>query len=219
MPTIFLDLDGTLTDPKPGITRSIIHALENLGRPAPSEDALGWAIGPPLRESLASLVGEADADRALALYRERFAETGLFENRVYDGVPEMLEALRSAGWRLFLATSKPWIYAERIIDHFGLSPMLDGGFGSELDGTRADKSALLAHALAETGARARGSVMLGDRRHDVQGAAANGLPAIGALWGYGGRDELAKAGADCLAEGPSQVTGLADRLAASAPSD
>lgn len=144
------------------------------------------------------------AARALALYRERFAETGLYENRVYDGVPMMMERLKAAGCYLWLATSKPDVYARRITAHFGLDEWLEGVFGSELDGTRADKAELLAHALIETGAESARSVMLGDRKHDIIGALRNGIQAIGALWGYGGEEELTDAGGRVLARDPGQ---------------
>jgi len=121
MNSIFFDLDGTLTDPKPGITRSIRYALTELGRDAPSEDELHWCIGPPLHASLAKLVGSEDlADRALLLYRERFSKIGMYENAVYDGIEAMLASLADGTRRLFVATSKPRIYAMRIIAHFKL---------------------------------------------------------------------------------------------------
>jgi phosphoglycolate phosphatase len=209
MRIVFLDLDGTLTDPKPGITRSIRHALHTLGREAPPEDALTWCIGPPLLQSFVHLLGdEALAGRALALYRERFAKTGLYENRVYAGVPEMLKRLRDAGFRLFLATSKPHVFASRITAHFGLDRWLDGAFGSELDGTRTDKTALLAHALEETGAEPGQAVMLGDREHDIIGARNNGVAGVGALWGYGTQAELQAAGATWLATNPKDAADL-----------
>ena len=207
--TVFLDLDGTLTDPKPGITRSIRHALHALGREAPDEDALTWCIGPPLHESFKKLLGDAAlATRALALYRERFSEIGLYENRVYDGVPEMLARLRNAGFRLCLATSKPHVFATRITAHFGLDKWLDQVFGSELDGTRADKTALLAHALARTAAVPERAVMLGDREHDIIGARNNGVAGIGALWGFGTRGELQAAGAARIAANPEDAANL-----------
>ena len=209
MRIVFLDLDGTLTDPKPGITRSIRHALHALGHAAPAEDALTWCIGPPLLQSFVGLLGdEATARRALALYRERFAKTGLYENRVYDGVPEMLTRLCDAGFGLNLATSKPHVYASRITAHFGLDHWLDGVFGSKLDGARADKTALLAHALEETGAAPGQAVMLGDREHDIIGARNNGMAGIGALWGYGTQAELQTAGADRLATSPEHAADL-----------
>ena len=123
MDTIFFDLDGTLTDPKPGITRSIRYALQKLDHPViPTEDELTWCIGPPLRSSFVKMLGEDSADRAVTLYRERFSEIGLYENRVYDGIGEVLTTLRHSGHRLFVATSKAHVYADRIIDHFGLRP-------------------------------------------------------------------------------------------------
>ena len=122
MTTIYFDLDGTLTDPKPGITRSIQYALRKLDRPAPSEDELTWCIGPPLRASLKKLLGTDElADRAVSLYRERFGDIGIFENEVYPGIEGTLSALARPGRRLFVATSKPLVYAERIIDHFKLT--------------------------------------------------------------------------------------------------
>ncbi len=209
MSTVFLDLDGTLTDPKSGITGSIRHALAALGREPPGEDALVSWIGPPLLRSFEELLGDADlAAQALAHYRERFGEVGLYENRVYDGVPEMLDRLRAEGFRLMLATSKPHVYASRIIAHFGLDAWVERVFGAELDGTHADKPSLLAHALAESGAGPDGAVMLGDREHDVLGARANRLPCIGAAWGYGGADELGRAGATALADTPAEAAEL-----------
>ncbi len=208
---IFLDLDGTLTDPKDGITRSIRHALIGLGIDPPPEDALTWCIGPPLIDSLTALAGGDPAlgARALTLYRERFGSIGLFENAVYPGIPEALQALGATGARLFLATSKPHVYARRIVAHFGLGDALDGVFGSDLDGTNVHKSDLLAHALAETGGAGGSALMIGDRRHDVEGARANGLSTIGVLWGYGGPEELIRAGADHLAAAPADLAGLA----------
>jgi phosphoglycolate phosphatase len=193
---IFLDLDGTLTDPKTGITRCINHALEAMGRSAETE--LDWCIGPPLQESFRRLLGEEGGavDQAIGIYRERFARTGLFENTLYPGVPQMLQRLRGQGARLHLATSKPHIYARRILEHFGLDTALDTVFGSELDGRNADKTELLAHALASVGADPAMSAMLGDRRHDAVGAITNGIAAWGAAWGYGTVGELQRAGVE-----------------------
>lgn len=206
---VFLDLDGTLTDPRVGIVRSVNHALGQMGRETvPEEELLSW-IGPPLHHSfLAHLGDQALAERAVAHYRERYAKIGLFENAVYEGVPEMMHSLRADGRRLWLATSKARIYAERIVVQFGLADLLDGVFGSELDGTRAEKPALLSHALAETNATR--AIMVGDRKYDMLGAAAHDLPAIGALWGYGSREELA--GARALAIHPADVPELVTRI-------
>ena len=205
MDTIFFDLDGTLTDPKPGITRSLQYALEKLGRPVPSEDELTWCIGPPLRDSLVRLLGgEADADRGVTLYRERFSDVGLYENSLYPEIEATLAALKSRA-RLFVAISKAHVYADRIIDHFGLRPYFDHVFGAELDGTRAHKGDLLAFALERTGTDPARAVMIGDRSHDIVGARKNGIDGIGVLYGYGSREELIEAGAKHLCATPRAI--------------
>ena len=201
MGAIFFDLDGTLTNPKPGITRSIQYALDRLGQPVPTEDDLIWCIGPPLHASLKKLLGtDALADRALLLYRERFADIGLFENEVYAGIQGTLSALAAPGRRIFIATSKPAVYANRVVDHFGLRRHFEHVFGSELDGTRTDKSDLLRYALEVTRTDPRDAIMIGDRAHDMIGARSNAMTAIGVLYGYGSRDELMEAGAHHLCE-------------------
>lgn len=204
---VFLDLDGTLTDNREGILRSIRHALKTLDEPVPDEASLLSWIGPPLQVSFMNHLGDKErADTAVELYRARYQEIGLFENAVYEGVPEMMQELRKAGCRLWLATSKPHVYANRIASYFGLSPHLDGVFGSELDGTRGDKTDLLLHARKTIGAA--DPTMLGDRRFDMIGACNTGTRAIGALWGYGSREELCAAGAEFLADRPSDVPSL-----------
>lgn len=205
--SVFFDLDGTLTDPKVGITASIQFALERLGQEAPEQEDLLWCIGPPLLESLAQLVGRPRAQQALDLYRARFAKVGWAENAVYPGVPEALGALQEAGLRLYVATSKPVLYARRIIDHFELGSFFQDIFGSELDGTRADKSELLKFALAAT-SPAETATMVGDREHDVVGALNNGLDFIGVTYGYGSPDELRRAGAKRLAGRPDELVSL-----------
>jgi phosphoglycolate phosphatase len=194
---IYFDLDGTLTDPKIGITRSIQYALDKLGHSAiPSEDELTWCIGPPLHASFTKLLGhEHSSDRAVSLYRERFADIGIFENSLFAGIPDILGALARPGRRLFVATSKPGIFAERIIDHFGLRSHFHRVFGSELDGTRSDKTQLLKFALEETSVDPSRAIMIGDRSHDIIGARNNGMNAIGVLYGYGSQAELTAAGA------------------------
>src|SRR5262245_51392316 len=176
MATIYFDLDGTLTNPKPGITRSIQYALERLNLAVPSEDELTWCIGPPLHASLKKLTGTDElADRALLLYRERFADIGLFENEAYSGIEETLSTLSATGARMFVATSKPVVYARRIVDHFGLKRYFEQVFGSELDGTRVDKGDLLSYALETAKVDPQTAVMIGDRSHDVVGARKNGM--------------------------------------------
>jgi phosphoglycolate phosphatase len=205
-PALFFDLDGTLTDPKPGITGSIQYALRKLDRPVPSQDELTWCIGPPLRASFVRILGaEDDADRAVALYRERFSDIGLYENAVYDGIGEVLKTLGQSGRRLFVATSKPHVFAERIVTHFALRDHFEYVFGSELDGRRVDKSDLLAYALKETAVDPARALMIGDRSHDMVGAKNNGMKAIGVLYGYGSRDELLQAGAQHVCATPGGI--------------
>jgi phosphoglycolate phosphatase len=212
MKTIFFDLDGTLTEPKIGITRSIQYALEKLGHDVPSQDELTWCIGPPLHASFVELLGEtALADRALLLYRERFSEVGLFENAVYAGIEATLASLAGSGRRLFVATSKPHVYARRIVEHFRLGGFFEQVFGSELDGTRVDKTELLQYALRMTGVDPAEALMVGDRSHDIIGARNNGLRALGVLYGYGSRDELARAGAHGLCAAPADIPEVAVR--------
>ena len=204
--TLFFDLDGTLTDPKPGITGSIQYALQKLDRPVPSQDELAWCIGPPLRASFVMLLGgESLADRAVELYRERFGDVGLFENSVYPEIEPVLAKLSQSRFRIFVATSKPHVYARRIIDHFGLAGHFEHVFGSELDGTRVHKADLLSFALEQTGAAPSRALMIGDRSHDVLGAKANGMDAIGVTYGYGSREELIAAGARNLCVSPRAI--------------
>jgi phosphoglycolate phosphatase len=213
MTAIFLDLDGTLIDPKEGITLSIQYALTELGAEVPTQNELTWCIGPPLWDSFRVLLGErANVNEAVELYRERYIAEGLFEADVYDGIGEMLTALRETGLPLFIATSKPHAYANTISENFGLSHYVDGLFGSELDGTNSDKTDLLAHALAETGADPYRSVMIGDRMHDILGAQNNDIRSLGVLWGFSDEGELHMAEADALAGDPEEVAEIVSDL-------
>jgi phosphoglycolate phosphatase len=174
-------------------------------RDCPELSALKRYIGPPLTETFADLLGSKDAEEiftAIGFYRERFGDKGMYENAVYPEIPATLGALRSAGATLYLATSKPWIYAEKIVEHFGLGGHLKAIYGSELDGTRANKADLIAFILKKESLPAGATCMVGDRSHDVIGAKANRVRSIGALWGYGSRDELLSAGAATLCERP-----------------
>jgi len=205
--TVFFDLDGTLTDPKIGITASIQYALARFDLPVPTQDELLWCIGPPLHASFKVLLGgsDSDADRAVDLYRERFGDVGLFENTLYADVEDVLTAVAAADRRLFVATSKPHVFADRIIDHFGLRRHFGRVFGSELDGTRVHKTDLLRYALDETSTDPARAIMIGDRKHDIIGAANNGIGAIGVLYGYGSREELREAGAMHLCHAPGEI--------------
>lgn len=203
MDAVLLDLDGTLVDPFDGITRCVRHALVGLGHPVP--DDLRSFIGPPLQEGFAA-VGVADVDRAVALYRERFKGVGLYEHVVYDGVPEALAALVGAGLRLCLATSKPEPFALRILEHQGLLPLFAGVAGATLDGTRRHKADVVAHALGLLDVAPEGTVMVGDRVQDVDGARAHGVRSVGVSWGYAEPGELD--GADAVVGTPAELLAL-----------
>ena len=208
MKAVLFDLDGTLTDPREGITRCLAHALERLSLQPPPLAQMTWAIGPPLRASLARLIGTEEiavVEQALGHYRERFADVGLFENAVYADIPEVLAALGPA--RLFVATSKPQVYAERILEHFGLARHFSGIHGCELDGRREDKRELLAHLLPHHGIEPRDAVMIGDRGADMRAARHHGVAALGALWGYGDEAELREHGAQALCAAPAHLPG------------
>jgi phosphoglycolate phosphatase len=201
---VLFDLDGTLTDPGDGFVACISYALERLGCPPCSPAEIRRHVGPPLQETLARLIEDrAMIPEATAFYRERYATLGYLENAVYAGIEEALGELRSRGARLFVATSKPTVYAERILEHFRLRSYFRAVYGSELDGTRSNKSALLAHVVAQE--VIPDGVMIGDRAEDMRGARANGLQAVGALWGYGSRGELVAARAHLLCERPEDL--------------
>ena len=203
---ICFDLDGTLTDPKLGITRAIRHALAALDQPVADDDDLTWCIGPPLLSNFETLLGERQqAAAALAQYRERFSAIGLYENAVYPGIREALASLTSAGHRLFVATGQPWVYAERIIEHFALASHFDAVFGAELDGTRSDKTNLLGWVLDRASLDAATTTMIGDRSHDIVGGRSNRMATVGVLYGYGTTEELTNADADRLCETPADL--------------
>lgn len=206
--TILFDLDGTLTDPFEGITRSIQYAVEKMGGQAPDTEDLRWCIGPPLWDSFKVLLGTEDKallDQAVAYYRERYTVTGLFENSLIEGIPELLSALRRDGFVLHVCTSKPHSYAGRIVEHFGLMGFFGTVYGAELDGTRSAKAELIAHILSEENILSSQTVMVGDRKHDLIGANANNVSGIGVLWGYGSREELAAEHPVLIAEKPQDI--------------
>ena len=196
---ILFDLDGTLTDSAPGILNSVRYACRKLGLPIPGEETLRRFLGPPLIASFRELMGldAAAADRAVRAFREDFPTKGLFENEVYPGVPALLADLKAAGKTVILATSKPEAFARRIMEHFDLAQYCDFICGATLDETRTDKAEVIAYALETAGITDKtGLVMVGDREHDVLGAKKNGLPCIGAVYGYGTAGELTAAGAE-----------------------
>nr|WP_320190161.1 HAD family hydrolase [uncultured Desulfobacter sp.] len=202
---ILFDLDGTLTDPFEGITTCIIYALEKLKAKTPEAKSLGWCIGPPLLDSFCKLLdGDMDrAQKAVTFYRERFQKSGMFQNQVYETIPENLKNLKENGYTLFVATSKVRVFAEKIIDHFALAPFFKSVHGAEMDGTRADKTALIAYVMEQEGLEPVDTVMVGDTAYDMVGAKKNGIYGLGVLWGYGSRKDLEDAGADrCISSPP-----------------
>jgi len=212
MPThVYFDLDGTLTDPYEGISRCIVFALEQLGFEHPGDEFLHGCMGPPLYETFPAIVGEELTLRAVDLYRERFDDRGWQENLLYDGINETLATIKAAGHTLFVATSKPHVAAERIVEYFELAQYFDRVFGCELDGTRSDKAELLSYAVAEN-PPASTRIMIGDRKHDLIGAAATGMHPIGVAYGYGSREELTQAGAASIASSPHDLPGIIERI-------
>ncbi|MBD5155087.1 MAG: HAD family hydrolase [Oscillibacter sp.] len=207
--TILFDLDGTLTDSAPGITNSVSYALAHFGIHEEPENLLKF-IGPPLNESLAEFYGFSPerTTEAITVFREYFVEKGWCENAPYPGVAELLRDLQAAGKQLMVATSKPEVQAVRILKHFGLAQYFDHICGAPPDNEEgAKKSSIIRRAL-EWAEDLSQTVMVGDRRHDVAGARETGLPCIGVLYGYGGREELEKAGAAFIAEDMDQLREL-----------
>ncbi len=199
---LLFDLDGTLTDPMEGITRSVQHALRHFGIEVTDLQELTPFIGPPLSESFRDFYGfdEERIPEAIRVMREYFDCRGWRENRLFDGMPQLLGRLQAAGCILAVATSKPVVFARRILDHFDLLRYFAFVGGAELDGSRQEKAEVIAHVLQQLGGADPAScLMVGDRRHDIAGAAAVGMDSCGVLWGYGSREELTRAGATCIA--------------------
>ena len=206
---ILFDLDGTLTDSMPGITRAVQYALRRYGIEETNLDALKPFVGPPLTDSFMEFYGFSpeDAAKAIALYRERFAPIGIFENSVYPGIPDLLERLKEKGMLLAVASSKPECYVRQILAHFDIEKYFDVVVGSELDGSRSQKEEVVEEALKRLGIltvpvekRKSVCVMIGDRKFDLQGAKAHFLTGVGAGYGYASAGELEEEGADYIAE-------------------
>lgn len=208
---ILFDLDGTLTDPKEGITNCVKYALSSVGVIENDMNKLMRFIGPPLVDSFMEYYGY-NKEEALALvakYRERFSTVGLFENALYDGVSVMLEKLKGEGKTIVLATAKPLVYAKRILEHFDIARYFDLMCGAELDGSVNHKHEVIALALGklEDSDKSR-AIMVGDRKQDIDGAHENGIKAIGVRFGYAEKDELEGAGADYFADSMDELTEL-----------
>ena len=210
---ILFDLDGTLTEPFEGITNSVLYALHKCGIAETDREKLRAFIGPPLLASFSEYYGmtREEARRAVSFYREYYEEKGIFENAVIPGIPALVQTL-SERYRLFVATSKPELFAERIMERFGLRAYFVRTFGASLDETRTEKAEVIAYALQEGGIARETALMVGDRKHDILGAKANGIRSMGVLFGYGSREELAEAGADCIAETPADVLKIIEKM-------
>lgn len=205
---ILFDLDGTLTDSQEGITKSVAHALKYYGIEVEDRAQLNCFIGPPLVDSFMKYFGftKEQAYEATERYREYFGVTGKFENRVYDGIPQMLQRLKDVKKTLIVATSKPELYAKQIIEHFDLAPYFKEVYGADMEGNRVNKDDVIRYALkAENITDLQDVIMVGDREHDVIGAKKCGIEAIGVLFGFGSREELELSGAFAIAETPEEV--------------
>lgn len=209
-PLVLLDLDGTLTDSAPGIVASARAAFVALGLAVPDEATLRTFVGPPIVGSFAAHgVAPERMAAAITAYRDVFAETGMWQNSVYPGIPAALAALRGAGATLLVTTSKPTGFARPITERFGLADAVDGVFGAPPDDVPSSKATVIGEALASLAARGghdpASTLMVGDREHDVHGAAAHGIDTLGAAWGYALPGELELAGAVGVVERPADL--------------
>lgn len=211
--TALFDLDGTITDSGTGIMNSIRYALRKYDLPVPSDEVLRTFVGPPLQEQFQAVCGltEEEGRRMVQAYREYYRDRGIFENSVYDGIPETLKALKNHGVRILMATSKPEEFAKRIADHFGFAQYFDYIGGACMDGKRTDKHEVIEYVLKTCGitaAERAQTIMIGDRSHDIIGARKAGLHSLGVLYGYGGREELEEAGADHIVRTAEEIVGV-----------
>lgn len=208
---ILFDLDGTLTDPQEGITKSVAYALDKFGIQVEDRTSLNKFIGPPLIDSFMEYFHftEDQAEEAVWKYREYFSDRGIFENKIYPGIPELLCKLQSEGRTLLLATSKPTVYAKQILEKFSIDQYFTDIQGSNLDGTRVKKAEVVAYVMKQNGIVAPAeAVMVGDRKHDIIGAKECGMSSIGVLYGYGSREELVACKADRIAGDVQELLGI-----------
>lgn len=204
---ILFDLDGTLTDPAEGIINSFLYALEKLGLKDDDPESMHLLIGPSLKDSFCGRYGlpESEAPHAIKVFREYFSARGMYENRVYPGIPSLLEGLVKEGMQLYVATSKMGHFARMIMEHFRLEKYFTAIEGSLPDNTRTAKEEVISHILETYSLKAEECLMVGDRFMDVEGAGMFGIPSIGVSYGYGDREELISAGATALADSPGDL--------------
>lgn len=208
MATLFFDLDGTLADPREGMVKCLTYALRRLGRAAPGAGELLPYIGPSLRWTFPRLLGSDEPElieTAVRAYRERYSTVGLFEQVIYPGIPPLLKALRDDGFALYVVTSKPKIYAEKIVEHFDLAKYFKEVFGPQLDGRFDDKTELIAYIFSERPLSAGRAIMIGDRASDIAAGKANGARTIAVTYGFGSPAELAAAEADYACSSPDAI--------------
>lgn len=207
--TLLFDLDGTLTDSAPGITQCFRHTLAHMGLPEP--DNITQILGPPLQSSFSELCGmdTAQTDEAVKFFRKHYSEKYLFVNSVYEGVPEMLEELKSHGIKLLVATCKAECFALRILEKFNLSYYFDFVGGADINGTRNTKEQVIEYVLESSGVSHKEKVlMIGDRMHDIDGAHEYGIPCLAVTWGYGSMEEFVEHNADFIADKPQDILNL-----------
>ncbi|WP_310833145.1 HAD family hydrolase [Paenibacillus pedocola] len=214
--SILFDLDGTLTDPKEGITRCVEYALNKFGIAVDHLDLLLPYIGPPLYDSFVQIQGlsEEQAAQAVVYYRERYSTIGMFENSVIPGIPQLLEALQGMGYTLYVATSKPTVFAEEILRHYRLDGYFKLVAGSNLDGTRSKKREVIQYVLDQNAIPPEEALMIGDREHDIIGAKGCGVASVGVLFGYGSEEELSSSGADYIASTVEEINEIISRIGA-----
>ena len=211
--SVLFDLDGTLTDSGEGIINCAIFAMEKLGVPVPPREKMGVFVGPPLWDPFRDFGVPANRlDEAVDIFRSRYVPIGKFENTPYPGIREVLETLRNQGRKLYVATSKPEVTAREILEHFDLSRYFSEICGATVDKTRSSKEEVIAYLLSLDGCQ-ENSVMVGDTAFDVIGAAAHGIPTIGAAWGYGKTEDMVSAGAAAIAQSPEDLLRIIDEEA------
>lgn len=205
---VFFDLDGTLTDSGEGIINCAILALNHFGIPVESRESLRVFVGPPLHDSMRRFgVPEDRVEEAVKVFRSRYLTVGKFENFPYPGIRELLERLKAAGVRLFIATSKPETTANEVLEHFELNQYFEEICGSTMDGSRVSKEDVITYLFSKIGSMEQ-VVMVGDTTYDVLGAAAHGIPTIGVAWGYGKVADLQEAGAIAIANTTDELYDL-----------
>ena len=202
MKRILFDLDGTLTDPFLGITRSVAYSLKSFGIEVDDLETLKSFIGPPLDVSFREYyhMDEAQSWKAVEKYREYFSKKGLFENKVYEGMEDFLQSLLNMDMKLYVCTSKPEVFAKEILDHFSLTPYFTGIYGATLDGSLKNKGDVIAHCIKQEQLNIQDCMMVGDRQHDIVGAHQNQIPCIGVLYGYGSLEEFQEYHCDYIAK-------------------